>query len=142
MTPQARVHADIASCVILVSDLERSLAFYRDVFACDVALHEREMALLLTSNGFQVYLHVREQLGRHRHSEYPLLIWATESETELQKIAERLRTYDAAVYSRTEDGITLLEGLDPDRARVIVAFPSPCQHPRTSIPELLRNRPA
>jgi catechol 2,3-dioxygenase-like lactoylglutathione lyase family enzyme len=37
-----------------VSDLDRSVRFYRDVFCCQVALREPDAALLLTPDGFQI----------------------------------------------------------------------------------------
>ena len=65
-------------------------------------------------------------------------MWATENESDLQQITERLRAYDTGAYSHTENGVTFLEGCDPDGARVIVAHPSPRQLPRTVIVERLR----
>ena len=41
------------------------------------------------------------------------LMWATENESDLQHITQRLRAYDTAVYSHTENGVTFLEGCDP-----------------------------
>jgi hypothetical protein len=64
-------------------------------------------------------------------------MWATESESDLQQIARRLRAYDTGVYVHTESGVTLVEGCDPDGARVILAYPSPRQLPRTVILERL-----
>jgi hypothetical protein len=47
--------------VIFVSELGRSVDFYRDLFACEVAIHEPDAALLLAPGGFQIYspLHLR-----------------------------------------------------------------------------------
>ena len=135
-----KVSAHVASCVIRVSDLDRSLTFYRDVFSWRVALHEADMALLLAPNGFQVYLHSRQSF--HRRGAGSLgcqhLMWATGSESDLGEVTQRLRAYDTAAYSHTENGVTFLEGCDPDRGRVIVAHPSPRQLPRTVIAERLR----
>ena len=62
--PQPEISAHVASCVIRVSDLKRSLKFYCDVFSCRVAIREADMALLLAPNGFQVYLHARRSFHR------------------------------------------------------------------------------
>ncbi len=139
-TPQPAISAHVASCVIRVSHLDRSLKFYSDVFSCRVAIRQADTALLLTPNGFQLYLHARESF-RHRGAgglgtQY--LMWATESESDLQRITQRLQAYDTAAYSHTENGVTFLEGCDPDGGRVIVAHPSPHQLPRTVIAERLR----
>lgn len=55
----------MASCVIRVSDLDRSLKFYCDAFSCQVVIRWSGMALLVTSNGFQLYLHADNRF-RHR----------------------------------------------------------------------------
>ena len=62
---------------------------------------------------------VRVALGVH------YLMWATDSQSAMQRITDRLRAYDSAVYSHTVEGMTILEGIDPDGLRVIVAYPTP-----------------
>jgi catechol 2,3-dioxygenase-like lactoylglutathione lyase family enzyme len=139
-TPEREISADVASCVVRVSDLDRSLKFYCDVFSCRLAIREADVALLLTPKGFQIYLHQRDQFRRRgagvRGVDY--LMWATDSQSDLQRIAGRLRAYDSAVFSHEADGMTILEGTDPDGFRVMVAYPSPSQLPRTVIADRLR----
>ncbi|OBH43462.1 glyoxalase [Mycobacterium mantenii] len=131
--------AEVASCVIRVSDLDRSLKFYCDVFSCRVLIRESDMALLLAPNGFQLYLH-SERTFRHRGPGtlgVQYLMWATDSEASLEQIAQRLKTHDVAAYSYTQGGVTFVEGCDPDRERVIVAYPSPRRLPREVIAKRL-----
>ncbi len=138
--PEAGIAAAVASCVIRVSDLDRSLKFYCDVFSCSVLIRESDMALLLAPNGFQLYLHA-ETTFRHRGPGtigVQYLMWATDSESSLKRISQRLRTYDVAAYSYIQGGVTFVEGCDPDRERVIVAYPSPRQLPREVIAKRLR----
>jgi len=133
--------ANVASCVVRVADLDRSLRFYCDVFSCRVVSHDSDMALLLTPRGFQIYLHERSGLQRRGVGGVPgvqYAMWATDSPAELQRIADRLRRYDSSVYSHTVDGLAIIEGSDPDKCRVIVAYPSPQRLPRTVIAERLR----
>lgn len=139
--PEHEISAHIASCVIRVTDLNRSLRFYCDVFACRVVIREADMALLLAPNGFQIYLR-SGSLSRRRGagaSGVQYLMWATESQSDLQRITQRLRAYDVGVFSHTENGVTFVEGDDPDGARVIVAYPSPRQLPRSVIAARIRN---
>jgi hypothetical protein len=139
---EGELGANIASSVVRVANLDRSLRFYCDVFSCLVVIREDDMALLLTPKGFQIYLHEMSEFRPHRRAvgvpgvEY--LMWATDSRSELQRITERLHAYDTAVYSHNINGLAIVEGSDPDRCRVIVAYPSARQLPRTVIAERLR----
>jgi catechol 2,3-dioxygenase-like lactoylglutathione lyase family enzyme len=139
-TPDREVSVDMASCVVRVSDLDRSLKFYCDVLSCRLAIREADVALVLTPKGFQIYPHQRDQFRRRgagvRGVDY--LMWATDSQSDLRRMAGRLRAYDCAVFSHEADGMTILEGTDPDGFRVIVAYPSPSQLPRTVIANRLR----
>jgi hypothetical protein len=65
-------------------------------------------------------------------------MWATDSQSDMQRITNRLRAYDSVVFSHTVQGMTILEGIDPDGFRVIVAYPTPRRLPRTAIAERLR----
>jgi extradiol dioxygenase family protein len=141
-TSEGELSATVASCVVRVANLGRSLQFYCDVFSCRVVIRETDMALLLTPNGFQIYLHEvsgfrrRGAVGSHG---VQYVMWATDSQSELRHIAERLRAYDIAVYAHNVNGLAIIEGSDPDRRRVIVAYPSPRQLPRTIVAERLRH---
>ncbi len=50
---EAGFTAKVASSVIFVSDLDRSVEFYRNVFDCELAIRERDAALLLAPGGFR-----------------------------------------------------------------------------------------
>ncbi len=65
-------------------------------------------------------------------------MWAADTEDELARITERLRTYDAATYTQTVGGVTFVDGCDPDGIRVIVAYPGPGQLPRELIAQRFR----
>jgi catechol 2,3-dioxygenase-like lactoylglutathione lyase family enzyme len=137
------ITANVASCVIKVSDLDRSLAFYRDVFSCRVAVREDDMALLLTPKGFQIYLHVQEPLRPRGIAEMGVrhLVWSTDTLADLEQVRDRLRVHDPAVYTHTDPAteVTYLEGSGPDEERVIVTYPSPHELPRTVIAERLHD---
>jgi len=136
------ITAKVASSLMTVSDLDRSVNFYFDVFSCQVAVHEQDTALLLAPDGFQIYLHSKGPSRRPRvgATGVKYLMWATDSLAEFQRISQRLRAYDAAAFSYTENGVTFAEGSDPDHGRVIVAYPSPSQLPRELIAPRLRGR--
>ncbi len=125
--------AKIASSVILVSDLDRSIKFYRDVFACEVSIRERDAALLLAPGGFQMYLMART--GREGHPTggigHEFLMWAVDSPEALEHFAQALRDCGHYVDTHTSGGVEFVEGHDPDGIRVVIAHPSPEQRPRS-----------
>ena len=137
--PGAGPAADVASCVIRVSNLDQSLKFYCDVFSCRVLIHESDMALLLTLNGFQLYLHGERRYRRRGAATIGVqyLMWVTDSRADLDRIMQRLRGHDVAAFSYVEGGVTFADGCDPDGERVIVAYPSPRQLPREVIAKRL-----
>lgn len=140
--PASEVAVAVASSLMTVSDLARSVDFYCDVFSCRVALHEKDTALLLTPGGFQIYLHSKGPSRRPRAGATGVqyLMWATDSQAELQRISQRLLAYDVETFSYTENGVTFVEGCDPDDGRVIVAHPSPSRLPREVIASRLSGR--
>jgi extradiol dioxygenase family protein len=133
--PERGVSADVVASVVRVSDLDRSLKFYSDVFLCPVVVRETDMALLLTPQGFEIYLHQKDEFHSHAAGALGVhrIMWATDSQSDMQRITDRLRAYDSVVFSHTVQGMTILEGIDPDEFRVIVAYPTPRRLPRTAL---------
>ena len=85
------VTTTVASTVMRVAELDRSVDFYRDVFCCRVALREPDTALLLTPDGFQIYLHSTGPSRRPRLAPIGIqyLMWATDSQAELERVTAR-----------------------------------------------------
>jgi catechol 2,3-dioxygenase-like lactoylglutathione lyase family enzyme len=127
--------ARIASCLMRVSDLDRSVNFYRDVFQCHVAIHDPDAALLLTPDGFQIYLRTHEASRTGGISDIGVeqIIWSADSEEELQRIEQRLRIHYPSTYSNTLGGNSFVDGIDPDDIRVLITYPTPQQLPREVI---------
>jgi len=127
--------ARVTSSVIFVSDIDRSVDFYRDVFACEVTIHDREAALLLAPGGFQIYL-----IGHSARTPHPsagigpqYLIWAVNSADDLQLLEEALRRYGRPADTYTSGGVTFVAGRDPDGIRILVAHPGPDKLPRSVV---------
>ncbi len=127
--------ASVASVVIRVFEVEQSANFYCDVFCCRAVIREPDAALLLTSNGFQIYLYSKGPARRPGvgATGVQYLTWTTDSQSELQRITQRLRAHDPTTYSHTEGELTFVEACDPDGERVIVVYPSPSTLPRELI---------
>jgi catechol 2,3-dioxygenase-like lactoylglutathione lyase family enzyme len=123
-----------------VSDLDRSVNFYRDVFECHVAIAEPDAVLLLTPGGFQIYLRSSEG-GRARGVDdvgIEQMIWSADSQEELQRIELRLRTHYPSTYTTSQNGIAFVDGIDPDGIRVLISYPTPHQLPREVIDRRFR----
>jgi catechol 2,3-dioxygenase-like lactoylglutathione lyase family enzyme len=127
-----------ASCLMEVSDLDRSIRFYCDVFECRVSIHEPDTALLLTPDGFQLYLRVSETSLRRNIGDLGVvhLIWSTDSKAELDRIEDRLRAHYPSTHTNTANEISFIDGVDPDGCRVLITYPTPEQLPR----EVIDNR--
>ena len=124
-----------------VANLDRSVSYYCDVFSCRVALREREAALLLTPDDFQIYMYVQQGASRRNMSNIGVhyVMWSADTEEELTRISERLRAYDASTFTQVVGGVTFVDGCDPDGIRVIVAYPAQRNYPRadrTTIPRM------
>jgi len=131
MTPTARV----TSSVIFVSDLDRSIDFYRDVFACQVAIHDPQAALLLSSGGFQIYLIGHGSRTPHLAGGIGLqyLIWAVDSADDLQVLERALRERGGRADTYQSGGVTFVSSRDPDGIRILMAHPGPDKCPRSEV---------
>ena len=128
-----RTAARVTSSVLFVSQLDRSIEFYRDVFSCAVSVREPGAALMLAPDGFQIYL-----IARGTRAEHPLggighqyLIWAVDSDAELRDLAAALTDRHPDVT--TSGGVSFVSAYDPDGIRIVVAHPSPEKLPRAVV---------
>jgi catechol-2,3-dioxygenase len=130
----------VASALIRVRELSRSIDFYCSVFEFTVSIREEDAALLLARNGFQIYLHadptsVQRPIGALGVNE---IMWAAQRMESLNEIGTRLRKWYPSTYSHSEGGVSYVDGCDPDGNRVLVAYPSPVQLPRSVIAHRFR----
>ncbi len=127
-TPSHIATVAVASALIRVRELDRSIDFYCSVFEFTVSIREADAALLLARNGFQIYLHadplsVPRAVTALGVSE---IMWSAQRAESLNEIGTRLRTHYPATYIHTSDGVSYVDGCDPDGNRVLVAYPSHC----------------
>lgn len=127
--------ARVTSSVVFVSDLDRSVEFYRGVFSCDVGVEARGAALLLARGGFQIYLIARERGTEHPSGGIGLqyLIWTVDSAPDLAEARELLASRGRRTDTFTSGGVTFLASRDPDGIRLLVAHPHPEQLPRSAV---------
>lgn len=125
----------VTSSVVFVSQLERSVEFYRDIFPCDTTIYDRGAALLLVPGGFQLYLIARGDRTMHLSGGIGLqyLIWAVESEADLRDVARLLQDRGGYVDRYTSGGVSFVATRDPDGIRILLAHPSPQRLPRSVV---------
>jgi hypothetical protein len=125
----------VTSSVIFVSRLGTSVEFYRDLFSCKVAIHDRDAALLLAPGGFQIYLIARGTRTPHPSAGIGLqfLIWAVESAAELEELDLAFQERGGRTDRYTSGGVAFVASRDPDGVRLLVAHPSPETLPRSVV---------
>ena len=109
------VTTTVALTMMRVADLDRSVNFYCDVFSCHVTLRESDTALLLTPGGFQIYLHSTGPSWRPRLAPIGIqhLMWATDSEAELERVTTRLRAPRSVHLHILRERVDVRGGLRP-----------------------------
>jgi catechol 2,3-dioxygenase-like lactoylglutathione lyase family enzyme len=126
----------IGSVVIFVHNLDKSVDFYTDVLGLEVADHSTTAALLSNAAGTQLVLREMGQ-GASR----PLgavgvqyVVWSVASREDLDRCAQALRGRAAYRETRSQDGVTAVEGRDPDDLMLVVTQPGPDELPQHHLP--------
>jgi predicted thioesterase/catechol 2,3-dioxygenase-like lactoylglutathione lyase family enzyme len=125
----------LASAVMFVHELDRSVAFYRELLGLDVTLRDDGVALLVSPDGYQLYLRSMGPRDPHPlgHIGIQYVIWTAEDEDDLRRCERVLRVHSTRVSVQTVDGFTIVEGRGPDDVPVLITFPGPDQAPRHEI---------
>ncbi|WP_205629679.1 VOC family protein [Jiangella muralis] len=125
----------LATAVMFVTELERSVTFYRELLGWTVTVRDDTAALLAGPDGFQLYV---RSMGTNAH--HPLghvgiqyLMWTAADEADLRRCEQLLRAQDRYVSSHNGDGFSVVEGRGPDNVPVLITFPGPDQAPRHGI---------
>lgn len=131
----------LAAAVVFVSDLPRSLSFYQPLLRYAITVGDADAALLTGPNGSQLYL---RQVGEHSVARAGFgvqwVAWTAGDPHDLDRCSDMLKESGDYVGRDTSDGITLLEGRDPDGLPVIIVYPGAERAPRHVIHD--RTRPA
>jgi catechol 2,3-dioxygenase-like lactoylglutathione lyase family enzyme len=120
---------------MFVRELERSVSFYRELLGLKVNVRDNAAALLVSPDGFELYL---RSMGTGAH--HPLgnvgiqyLVWTADDEQDLRRYEQQLRAQSGYVTRQTVDGVTVVEGRDPDGLPVLVSYPRPGDVPSHQI---------
>ena len=125
----------IGSVVMFVQDLERSVSFYTELLALDVADRSPTAALLTSVDGSQLILRA---MGSGVHSlggvGVQYVIWTAPGREDLDRIERVLKRRSAHLDTRASGNTTAVEGRDPDNITVLVIHPGPEEEPLHKLP--------
>ena len=133
--PARRPRLMLASAVMFVADLDRSVVFYQELLGLESTSRSDEAALLVSPDGYQLYLRSVGKRAQHFTGAVGIqyLVWTAESEEDLQRCERVLKAQSPRVTNSTVDGFRMVEGRGPDDVPVVVTFPGPDQAPRQEI---------
>jgi CBS domain-containing protein/catechol 2,3-dioxygenase-like lactoylglutathione lyase family enzyme len=122
----------LASVVLSVSDLTRSVDFYQPLLRYTVVARNDDAALLTGPDGSQLYLRA---VGRGAQPDrgtaaIDCAVWTAGGPGDMDRCMEVLTERDAFTSRTDNDGVDLLQGSDPDGLPVFITYPGPDQAPR------------
>jgi catechol 2,3-dioxygenase-like lactoylglutathione lyase family enzyme len=125
----------LSTAVMFVHKLDASVHFYREVLRMEVTVRESSAALLVNAGSFQLYL--REMGPRSSHLSGAIgvqyVIWTASSSEDLDRFERVLNEHCRRVVKQVIDGVTFIEGRDPDGVPVVITYPGPDQAARHAI---------
>jgi CBS domain-containing protein len=129
----------LAAAVVFVSDLARSLSFYQPLLRYPITVSDADAALLTGPTGSQLYLRqAGDRSARRDGVGVQWVGWTAGDPDDLDRCSEVLKERGGYVGRDTSEGITLLEGRDPDGLPVIIVYPGAEHAPRHAIHARIR----
>jgi catechol 2,3-dioxygenase-like lactoylglutathione lyase family enzyme len=128
--------ARLDSAVMFVQQLDRSVTFYAEVLALAVADRSPSAALLISAHGSQLILRAMGSRAPHALGSVGVqyVVWTAGGEDDLSRCERALKARAAHTETRDCEGVTAVEGRDPDGITVIVTYPGPDQVPLHELP--------
>jgi catechol 2,3-dioxygenase-like lactoylglutathione lyase family enzyme len=128
--------ARLGGVVIFVHDLDRSVAFYADVLALEVADRSPTAALLSSAAGASLILRAMGSAATHPLGSVGVqyVVWTAAGAEDLARCERAMVRRGAHRDTRSRDGVRLVEGRDPDDIVVMVSYPGPDGLPMRKLP--------
>jgi catechol 2,3-dioxygenase-like lactoylglutathione lyase family enzyme len=126
----------LESAVMFVQNLDRSVAFYREVLGLEISDHSPTACLLTSASGSQLIL--RAMGGGAVHSlggvGVQYVIWTAADEEDLERCERTLKELSAHRETRIGGPVKAVEGRDPDDIVVLIIYPGPDEAPLHELP--------
>jgi catechol 2,3-dioxygenase-like lactoylglutathione lyase family enzyme len=128
--------ARLGSVVMFVQDLDRSVSFYTDLLALEVADRSPTAALLVSATGSQLILRAMGSNAAHALGSVGVqyVTWTADGKEDLDRAEGVLRRHAAHRQTRSSGEISVVEGRDPDDIVVMITYPGPDQVPLHELP--------
>jgi catechol 2,3-dioxygenase-like lactoylglutathione lyase family enzyme len=128
--------ARLGSAVMFVQDLDRSVSFYREVLALEVADRSPTAALLVSGAGAQLILRAMGSGAVHALGGVGVqyVTWTAADEADLDRCERALKELSAHRETRVGGPVKVVEGRDPDDIVVLITYPGPDQAPLRELP--------
>ena len=119
----------LGTVVMFVRDLDRSVAFYREIFGLGIVDSSSTAALLGNEAGVELILRAMGGSAQHVLGNVGVqyVAWTVPSREEFDRCEQLLRERSAYRQNRTDAGTVTVEGADPDDTPVIIAYHGPHQ---------------
>jgi catechol 2,3-dioxygenase-like lactoylglutathione lyase family enzyme len=126
----------LESAVMFVQNLDRSVAFYREVLGLEVSDHSPTACLLTSGSGSQLILRSMGSGAVHSLGGVGVqyVIWTAEDEADLDRCERVLKELSAHRETRVGGPVKAVEGRDPDDIVVMIIYPGPSQVPLHELP--------
>jgi catechol 2,3-dioxygenase-like lactoylglutathione lyase family enzyme len=128
--------ARLGSVIMFVRDLDSSVAFYADVLALEVADRTSTAALLRSAEGTALMLRAMGPQAAHALGAVGVqyVAWTAAGSEDLARCERALTARGAHRETRRHDGVTAIEGRDPDDVVVMITYPGPDEVPVRKLP--------
>jgi catechol 2,3-dioxygenase-like lactoylglutathione lyase family enzyme len=114
----------LAGAVIFVRDLRRSQDFYQQVLELEVRVTETDAVLLAGAEGDLLALRALTSAVRVAPAiGVQYVCWTARDREDLGRAKKVLEAW-GPVSTRSQDGVDVVEGLDPDRTKLVVTYPT------------------
>ena len=126
----------IGSVVMFVQDLDRSVGFYTELLALEVADRSATAALLTGISGTQLILRAMGSSAVHTLGGVGVqyVIWTAAGQEDLDRCERVLKQRSAYLDTRASGRVALVEGRDPDNIAVMIIYPVPEEVPLHKLP--------
>jgi catechol-2,3-dioxygenase len=114
----------LSAAIVFVQNLDKSESFYRELLGLDVIDRSTTAVLLASPDGSHLVLRQFGNNAPHALGSIGVqyMTWATPSKDDLDRRTEILRRNSAYRETRTDDGITMVEGRDPDDVPIMLFY--------------------